>query len=298
MNDTEINNMIRRLIGEEQATYVSPELLTQAKADAINQIANLLVRSAPEYFEKKVSLAPKQTNVHHFELPTDLLSLKRIWDYDARCGDISGAVDNGSGAIRITVDSTFAALIADEDIVTIHDVAGTTEANDTWQIDYSSGTTFDLVGSTFTNAYSSGGRVFLEKEDTYKYPIKRTPSKYQTAGDETKFFHSGNIVVVDDPDFDSDLIILYRYLPSTLAEIPSYIHFGIYALGTIMCMHLPNKFSKEGDIMVPTKGAEHLRKNYDICADLWNLAKKMAMEFRPVLELNNISKVSGVNKWL
>ena len=38
-------------------------------------------------------------------------------------------------------------------------MAGTTEANDTWQITVINGTTIDLQGSTFSNAYVDGGLV-------------------------------------------------------------------------------------------------------------------------------------------
>lgn len=67
---------------------------------------------------------------------------------------ISGAADNGSGLIRITTNSAHG--YSDGDYVNISGVAGTTEANGDWQITYVDSTHFDLVGSTFTNAYSAG----------------------------------------------------------------------------------------------------------------------------------------------
>jgi hypothetical protein len=70
---------------------------------------------------------------------------------------ITGAANNGSGLIRITVGSTSG--WATGDIKDIASVGGTTEANGTWTITVISGTTFDLQGSTFTNAYTSGGYV-------------------------------------------------------------------------------------------------------------------------------------------
>ena len=68
---------------------------------------------------------------------------------------ITGAVNNGSGLIRITAaNHTFAT----GDRVTITGVGGTVEANGTsWRITVITANTFDLVGSTFTNAYTSGG---------------------------------------------------------------------------------------------------------------------------------------------
>lgn len=70
---------------------------------------------------------------------------------------ISNAVDNGSGLIRLTVSSTSDWTTGDWK--TISGVVGTTEANGTWQITVINGTTIDLDGSAFSNAYGSGGLV-------------------------------------------------------------------------------------------------------------------------------------------
>ena len=69
---------------------------------------------------------------------------------------ISGAANNGSGLIRIT---SAANPFNTGDKVEIKNVAGTVEANGKRDITRISGTTFDLIGSTFTNAYVSGGTV-------------------------------------------------------------------------------------------------------------------------------------------
>jgi Ubiquitin-activating enzyme E1 FCCH domain len=67
---------------------------------------------------------------------------------------ITGAVTHG-GLIQITcVNHTFHT----EDRVTITGVGGTVEANaSNWRITVIGANTFDLQGSTFTNAYTSGG---------------------------------------------------------------------------------------------------------------------------------------------
>lgn len=70
---------------------------------------------------------------------------------------ISNAADNGSGAIRLTVNTTNGMITGQP--VTIGDVLGTTEANGNWTITVIDVTTVDLNGSTFTNAYSSGGYI-------------------------------------------------------------------------------------------------------------------------------------------
>jgi hypothetical protein len=67
---------------------------------------------------------------------------------------ITGAANNGSGLIRITCTGhTFAT----SDVINIYGIVGTTEANSAWTITVINANTFDLQGSTFTNAYVSGG---------------------------------------------------------------------------------------------------------------------------------------------
>lgn len=71
---------------------------------------------------------------------------------------VSGTANNGSGLIRITVSAT--AAIKSTQRVTIAGVAGTTEANGNWEVTRVSNTEFDLVGSSYANAFSaSSGTV-------------------------------------------------------------------------------------------------------------------------------------------
>jgi surface protein len=69
---------------------------------------------------------------------------------------VSNAVDNGSGLIRLT---TSAHGRTTGDKVYIKDIAGTVEANGLCTVTVIDATTIDLQGSTFTNAYTSGGTV-------------------------------------------------------------------------------------------------------------------------------------------
>jgi hypothetical protein len=66
---------------------------------------------------------------------------------------ITGAVTNG-GLIRITATGHG---FATSDKIAVYGVVGTTEANGAWTITVIDANTFDLQGSTFTNAYVSGG---------------------------------------------------------------------------------------------------------------------------------------------
>ena len=67
---------------------------------------------------------------------------------------ISGAVDNGSGEVRITA-TAHGYLTGSQ--VTISGVTGTVEANGSHTITVVDADTFDLVRSSFLNAYSAGG---------------------------------------------------------------------------------------------------------------------------------------------
>jgi len=72
-----------------------------------------------------------------------------IWEKN-----ITGAANNGSGLIRLTLD---AANYQTGNFVTVSGVTGTTEANGTWTITKIDATHIDLQASTFTNVYVSGG---------------------------------------------------------------------------------------------------------------------------------------------
>lgn len=70
---------------------------------------------------------------------------------------ISGAANNGSGLIRLTVTSTSGWTTGD--VKTISAVGGVTNANGTFTITVIDGTHIDLQGSTFAGVYTSGGIV-------------------------------------------------------------------------------------------------------------------------------------------
>lgn len=82
--------------------------------------------------------------------------LRTIGFYSAT---VLGAANNGSGAIRLTLNSS--AVLTGLPKVAIWGVGGTTEANNAipWSFTIVDSTHIDLVGSTFTNAYTSGGWV-------------------------------------------------------------------------------------------------------------------------------------------
>lgn len=77
---------------------------------------------------------------------------------------ITNAVNNGSGLIRITAASHG---LTTGKIVLIAAIGGTVEANGNWTVTVINANTVDLQGSTFTNAYTSGGTIRIAASQTY-----------------------------------------------------------------------------------------------------------------------------------
>jgi hypothetical protein len=71
--------------------------------------------------------------------------------------NVTGAANNGSGLIRLTVASTAAWSTGSK--VVVASVGGTTEANGNWVVTVVDATHVDLQGSTFSNAWTSGGTI-------------------------------------------------------------------------------------------------------------------------------------------
>ncbi len=69
---------------------------------------------------------------------------------------VTGAVDNGSGLVRVTAT---AHGLTTGDVVGISGVVGTTEANGGWRVIVVDANDIDLDGSVFVNAYTSDGTV-------------------------------------------------------------------------------------------------------------------------------------------
>lgn len=73
----------------------------------------------------------------------------------AYVANVTGAANNGSGAIRLQVTATSGLMNGNR--ITVSGVSGTVEANGNWPIQVIDGTHVDLLGSAFANAYTSGG---------------------------------------------------------------------------------------------------------------------------------------------
>lgn len=89
-----------------------------------------------------------------------VITLRDLFVYDFLGGastTVTGAAANGSGEIRLAVTSS--ASFTTGWAAAVASVVGTTEANFGWPIAVIDGTHIDLKGSTFTNAYVSGGTI-------------------------------------------------------------------------------------------------------------------------------------------
>lgn len=113
---------------------------------------------------------------------------------------VTGAADNGSGAIRLTLgglfptDLNYTANMRTGDVFAVSGVGGTIEANGSWPIAVVDPTHIDLQGSTFVNAYTSGGAALGDM-----------PAYAQRYTDEIRAVYLSlqnvwpNVIVVDIP---------------------------------------------------------------------------------------------------
>jgi hypothetical protein len=85
-----------------------------------------------------------------------------IVSFNALGNHINTCANNGVGLVRVTTHSNHG--LTTGDYVRIMDIVGTTEANGTWAVTVIDGTHFDLVGSTYANAYTSGGTISLYED--------------------------------------------------------------------------------------------------------------------------------------
>lgn len=113
---------------------------------------------------------------------------------------VTGAVNNGSGLIRITATNH---LYNTGDRVRIIGVTGTVEANGTWIVTVVTANTIDLQGSAFVNAFAAGGTVtFAPFYSTDVGLIIRIKNGTNWGwGKITTFTNSSTVVVTVDSDF-------------------------------------------------------------------------------------------------
>jgi hypothetical protein len=103
---------------------------------------------------------------------------------------ITGAANNGSGTIRLTLsaESNSNFTILGQNSIVVYGVTGTTEANGTWKFTVIDSTHIDLTGSTFTHAYVSGGQIggsldaMLLSFDAYATAVQPQIAQFNSSG--------------------------------------------------------------------------------------------------------------------
>jgi hypothetical protein len=282
MTSAEVIAGIRRGLREPLARRIGATAISQAMEDAINIIAIMLVSACPERFQKRVTL---QSSTHVFALPSDLHALLSVWDIDTNAKSVTGATN----ATPIVITSA-AHGFEDDDIVTIHDVAGNTAANGTWKVANAATNTFELYGSVGNAAYTSGGKIFKETVDfILMTKINPKDSEHDSGDSPYRYFIRGTDIVVDDLEIDSDLLINYRYLPTSLTDIPEQFHFGIVSYGVVTLMELP----KPDDPEFPDLVSSH-----KLHQGLWKMAQEQIMAYRPSPEPEHRSDYPRWRQWI
>ena len=140
--------------------------------------------------------------------------------------NVANAANNGSGLIRITLASPGTTGLVTGQEGSVSAMGGTTEADGTWILTVIDGFNIDLQGSTFINAYTSGG--------TFQAPqgVVALPSDYMgwrrvtwtgTPTTELQYVHP-SILSVEFPTFlpiiDTDLPRVFTIEGSNLKIMP------------------------------------------------------------------------------
>ncbi len=282
MDTATVTKLIRKGIREPSVRKVSAADVTQVISDGINLFGLILAGKFPEYFTKRVSIASTEGNIF-FDFPSDLKSILRVWDMDANAKTITDASDS----TVVNIESASHGF-STGDTVTIHDVAGTTEANGTWIITKVDSDNFTLNESVYASAYSSGGKAFKEDDDFDT--IDRMPAAEQTGANEDpyRYYTRNSKIVIDDLDFENDIIVSYRYLPSSLSDIPADFHFGLVAYGVVTLMVLPND--------TDPKFKDYIN-SLNVHKTSYRIALDQCHAFNPSIEQINISQ-EAVNQWI
>ena len=225
MIEAEIIAAIRRGIREPSSVSVTDTDISAVITRGVSVLGLQIIDVDPSFLNVRKSIASASSN-HVFPKPSDCLNIINIWDLGANAVSITGAADSGTGEIRITA---VAHGLSDGAVAVVHDVGGCTEANGTWTITYVGANTFDLDSSTFTNTYTSGGKVYEDPSDPDL--MERIDIADATLEHVNKWYPRKNDIVVDESGFDNDLLIDYTAMPTKLSDINSAFHEWLVSFG-------------------------------------------------------------------
>lgn len=246
MEQSQITLLTRRGIREPKpvAGGVSDSEIEDTTLLGVYHLGMRVKAHDPGYFTKRKSLQAAAAGFL-FSKPSDCLTIRKVWDLGTTALSVSAAADNGSGLILVTTSADHG--LSDEAKVTIHDVLGCTEANGTWKINYDDTihTTkqFNLVGSAFVNAYTSGGKCYEEATDLD--PINKINLEVASGDNDSAWYsRKDGVIVVDDYSFENDILIDYVYSPSAITDIPKEYHMGLVAYNVVQLIIIPDPTDK------------------------------------------------------
>jgi len=244
MDQDTITKLSRRGIREPSTVRISDTEITAMTLLGVYHFGMVIKEHDPAYYNQRKSIA---SNTHIFDWPSDCLTPLNVWDMMTNAKTITGAV-TASGLVRLT---SAAHGFADDDIVQVHDVAGTTEANGIWVVDNSATDTFDLYGSTFANTYSSGGKVFEVVRNPPK--IRKIILDDATNSNSRVWYPRGKTIVVDDPSYTYDIILDYIKAPTAITDIPTEYHMGLVAWNVVNLIMIPSPDDRDFSDKVGSK---------------------------------------------
>lgn len=235
MTSAEIITATRLGIREPVPMDVADAEITVVSLRGVQLLGSKLKEGDPSFFNKRVSLS---SYTHIFSWPSDCMQILKVWDLGTTAGTITGAADNGSGLVQITLASHG---FSDNDIILEHDIAGTTEANGVFKVVNATTNTYDLTGSTFANAWTSGGKAFKVPIDPDE--IHRISLAEATGSNDFNWYPREKQIVIDDPTFSNDLLVDYEGRPDSIEDVPAEYHDGLVAFSVINLIRIPDPSS-------------------------------------------------------
>ena len=238
MEQPDIIKLTRRGIREPRPVSggVDDDEITTMTIQGVNHFGMLIKRLDSSFYNKRKSIS---SNTHLFTKPSDCLSVLRVWDLNTNAISVTATADSG-GEIQITsADHGF----SDDAIVVAHDVGGTTEADGTWLTTLVDDDNFTLDGSVYANAWTSGGKAFVDPKRPRK--IEKKLLQEADLSSRNKWYPRGNYIVVDDDGFENDIIVDYIRSPSAITDIPTEYHMGLVAWNVINLIRVPDETDRK-----------------------------------------------------
>jgi len=239
MTSAEIIRAIRRAIREPTPRTISDDEISSVVTRGVVSLGHTILEVAPSRYNSRKSLQAAG-NTYAFQKPSDCMSILKVWDLGDTAQSITAIANNG-GAIQLTVT---AHGLDDDQVVFVHDVGGTTEANGTWKITVVDDDNLTLNGSTYTNAYTSGGKVFAEPSAMDEITLK--PLADADLSSPFRWYPRADYIIVDDETFENDIVIDYVKRPSEITDIPSEWHDWLVSYGVDDLMILPSPTTDPG----------------------------------------------------